>query len=193
MSPVRVQSLYAAIDLIGRHTDVGELLPHLASCLHAVVDFDVLSVVVPHHAWTHAHLYLVRSASTPPGSTAEAQSVPVPPLDRARLSAAIAEGHEALVVDHLDDSGEYSDMIAALRGLGQQSACIIRLSTALGPVGLMGFASAREGTYGQCDLSLLQHIGGIVAVAIDNIDHQQQAVARARQLQAERDHWRTLL
>ena len=30
-------------------------------------------------------------------------------------------------------------------------------------------------------------------MAIDNIDHQQQAVARERQLQAERDHWRTLL
>ena len=192
MSPARVQSLYGAIDLIGRHTDVGDFLPHLASCLHTVIDFDVLSVVVPRNAWTHAHLYLVRSAPTEPG-TAQVQSVPVAPLDRARLSAAMAEGHEAIVVDHLDDSGEHSDMIAALRGLGQQSACVLRLSTALGPVGLMGFASEREGTYGQCDLSLLQHIGGIVAVAIDNIDHQQQAVARERQLQAERDHWRTLL
>ena len=112
-----------------------------------MIDFDVLSVVVPRNAWTHAHLYLVRSASTEPGATAEVQSVPVAPLDRARLSAAMAEGHEAIVVDHLDDSGEYSDMIAALRGLGQQSACVLRLSTALGPVGLMGFASEREGTY----------------------------------------------
>ena len=60
-------------------------------------------------------------------------------------------------------------------------------------MGLIAFASSREGTYGQCDISFLRHIGALVAVAIDNERHQQEAVARERQLQAERDHWRTLL
>ena len=88
---------------------------------------------------------------------------------------------------------EYADVIAALRGFGQQSACLLPLATALGPVGLIAFASSREGTYSQCDTSFLRHIGALVAMAIDNERHQQEAVTRERQLQAERDHWRTLL
>src|SRR4029453_11828897 len=64
---------------------------------------------------------------------------------------------------------------------------------ALGPVGLMVFASSREGTYCQCDTGFLRHIGALVAMAIDNDRHQHEAVTRERQLQAEREHWRTLL
>ena len=98
-----------------------------------------------------------------------------------------------MVFDRLDEPGEYADVIAALRGFGQQSACLLPLSTALGPVGLIGFASSREGTYRSVRHQFLQHIGALVAMAIDNERHQQEAVTRERQLQAERDHWRTLL
>jgi formate hydrogenlyase transcriptional activator len=182
------------IDLIGRHTHLGQFLPHLAGCLRTVVDFDLLSVVVPHDAWTTAQLYSVGVEPSERGSTqAEVQSIAVPPLDLSRLTAAIAEGHQPIALDCLDRGGEYVAVMAALRGLGQQSVCLLPLSTALGPVGLIGFGSAREGTYGQCDISFLQHIGAVVAVAIDNVRHQQEAAARERQLQAERDHWRTLL
>jgi GAF domain-containing protein len=183
----RVQSLFSVIDLIDGHTHIGEFLPHLARCIRTVVDFDLLSVVVPHDAWTTAQLYSVCVDSSGPGSTpAEVQAIAVAPLDLARLAAAIAEGHEPIVVDDLDQGGEYAEVIAALRGLGQQSACLLPLSTALGPVGLFAFGSSRERTYGQCDISLLQHIGALVAVAIDNVRHQQEAVARERQLQRQR-------
>ena len=189
----RVQSLFSVIDLIGGHTHIGEFLPHLARCLRTVVDFDQLSVVVPHDAWTTAQLYSVWVESFEAASTAEVQSIAVAPLDRARLAAVIAEGPEPIVVDRLDEGGEYAEVIGALRGLGQRSACLLPLSTALGPVGLIAFGSSRDATYGQCDISFLQHIGALVAVAIDNVRHQQEAMVRERQLQAERDHWRTLL
>jgi formate hydrogenlyase transcriptional activator len=187
-----VQSLFSAIELIARHTDVEELLPHLAVCLRTVVDFDLLSVVLPHDAWTGAQLYAVDGEYSEHGSRAKVQSVAVGPLDRAHL-AALAVGHRALVVDRLDEGGEYAEVVAALRRLGQQSACLLPLSTALGPAGLIGFGSSREGTYGQCDVSILHRISALVAVAIDNVRHQQEADHRERQLQAERDHWRTLL
>jgi formate hydrogenlyase transcriptional activator len=190
----RVKSLFSVIELVGGHTHIGEFLPHLARCLRTVVDFDLLSVVVPHDAWTSAQLYSVWVESSESGSApAEVQAIAVAPLDRARLAAAIAEGDAPIVVDRLDEGGEYAEVIAALRGLGQRSSCLLPLATALGPVGLFAFGSCREGTYGQSDSSLLQHIGSLVAVAIDNVRHQQDAVARERQLKAERDHWRTLL
>jgi formate hydrogenlyase transcriptional activator len=189
----RVQSLFSVIDLIGRHTHVGEFLPHLASCLRRVVDFDLLSVVIPHDGWTNAQLYAVCVGSSEPGSTpAEVQSIAVAPLDRARLTALVETGFP-MVFDRLDEQGEFAEVIAAWRGLGQQSACLLPLSTALGPLGVIGFGSSREGTYGRCDISFLQHVGALVAVGIDRERHHQEAVARERQLGAERDHWRTLL
>jgi formate hydrogenlyase transcriptional activator len=188
----RVQALFSAIELIGRHSEVGQFFPRLAGCLRTVVDFDLLSVVIPQDAWTNAQLHSVCVDSFELGSTAEVQSISVSPLSPTRL-AALAEAHQAIVMDRLEDGGEYADVIAALRGLGQRSVCLLPLATALGPVGLIGFASSRDGAYAHCDLGFLRHVGALVAVAIDNLRHQQEAVARERQLKAERDHWRTLL
>ncbi len=188
----RVQSLFRAIDLISRHAEVNEFLSDLAGCLRTVVDFDLLGVALPHDAWTRAQLYSVCVEGSEPDVTAEAQSTPVAPLDPARL-AAFAAGRQAIVVNRLEEGGEYADVIAALRGRGPRSACLLPLSTSLGPVGLMGFASSRDGTYDRCDLGFLQRVGTVAAAAIDDVRLRQEAVSRERQLQAERDHWRTLL
>jgi len=186
--------LTRVIDLIGRHTHLDEFLPPLAASLHTVTNFDVLGVVVPHDAWRTAQLKTVRVGALDGGSTAaEVQSTAVAPLDQARLAALAVTDSTPIVFDGLDAPGEYADVIAALRGFGQRSACLLPLATALGPVGLIAFASSREGTYCQCNTSFLRHVGAVVALAIDNDRHQQEAVARERQLQAEHDHWRTLL
>jgi formate hydrogenlyase transcriptional activator len=182
------------IDLIGHNTHLNEFLPPLAASLRSVANFDVLGVVVPHDGWRAAQLNSVHLVS-PDGASAPTavQSMTVAPLDQARLAALVESGSPATVFDRLDDRAEYADVITALRGFGQQSACLLPLATALGPVGLIAFASSREGAYRQCDTSFLRHVGALVAMAIDSERHQQEAVARERQLQAERDHWRTLL
>ena len=186
--------LSRVIDLIGRNTHLDEFLPPLAASLQTVANFDVIGVVVPDDTWRTAQLKSVHVGAPDGASTAaQVQSMAVAPLDEARLATLAATGSPAMVFDRLDEPGEYADVIAALRGFGQQSACLLPLATALGPVGLIAFASSREGTYCQCDTSFLRHIGALVAMAIDNERHQQEAVARERQLQAERDHWRTLL
>ncbi len=188
-----VQSLVGVIDSIGRHSHVRELLPRLAESLRAAVDFDLVTLVIPENAWTNAQLYSVFVECCEPGSPVDVQSIPVAPLDPTRLADAVTRGHRSIVVDRLEEGGEYADVTAALRRLGQQSACLLPLSTSLGPVGLLGFASSREGTYRESDVDFLQHISALAAMALDNVRHHQDATARERQLQAERDHWRTLL
>jgi formate hydrogenlyase transcriptional activator len=186
--------LTRVIDLIGRNAHLTEFLPPLAASLRSVANFDMLGVVVPQDGWRTAQLKCVRVGAPDGASTAaEVQSMTVAPLDQARLAALAETDCPAMVFERLDEPGDYADVIAALRGYGQQSACLLPIATALGPVGLMAFASSREGTYGQCDTSFLRHIGALVAMAIDNDRHQHEALTRERQLQAERDHWRTLL
>jgi formate hydrogenlyase transcriptional activator len=185
--------LTRVIDLIGRSTHLGRFLPQLAASLQSVANFDVIAVVVPHDGWSTAQLHAVRLESADGASAVEVQSMAVAPLDRASLGALAKGNSTAMVFDRLDGPGEYTEVIAALRGFGQQSACLLPLATALGPVGLIAFASSHEGTYRECDTSFLRHVGALVAMAIDNERHQQEAATRERQLQAERDHWRTLL
>jgi formate hydrogenlyase transcriptional activator len=186
--------LTRVIDLIGRNTHLDEFLPSLSASLQEVAPFDMLGVVVPQDAWSAAQLKFVGGGAAEGASmAADVQSVTVAPLDPARLAAQAAADFPALVFDRLDDPAEYADVIAALRGLGQQSACLLPLITALGPVGLIAFASSRDATYAQGDISLLRRIGALVALAIDDDRHQQEAATRERQLQAERDHWRALL
>ena len=190
----RIEELLEVIALVGRHADPGEFLPQLAAFLRGVADFDLLGVVFPHDAWRTAQLTWVRLGSPDADSTTpEVQSTPVARLDQARLAALVEADPPAVILDRLDEHDDYTEVIVALRGLGQQSACLLPLSTAPGPVGLIALASSREGAYRQCDISLLRHIGALVAMAVDNVGHQQQAAARERQLRAERDHWRALL
>jgi formate hydrogenlyase transcriptional activator len=186
--------LTRVIDLIGRNSHLEEFLPPLAACLQTAASCDMLAVVVPHDGWRTAQLISVHRES-PDGESVRGavRSTAVAPLDPARLAALVETGSPVMVFDHLDGHPEYADVLAALRGFGQQSACLLPLATALGPVGLIAFGSSHEGTYSAGDIDFLQHVGALVAMAIDNQRHQQEAAARARQLQAERDHWRTLL
>jgi formate hydrogenlyase transcriptional activator len=190
----RARSLLDLIDLIGRHTRLDELLPDLAGRLRMVVDFDGLCVVVPEDDWKTAHVHCVRFGS-PDAAAVEArvESIAVEPLDPQRLAAAGRTRDPGIVLDRLDAGGEYPGVIAALRGLGQRSAYLLPLATALRPVGLLGLSSSNEGAYGRCDRRLLQRIGTQVAVALDNLRYHDEAGAQERQLLAERDHWHTLL
>ena len=124
--------LARVIDLIGRNTHIDEFLPPLAASLRTVANFDVLGVVVPHDEWRTAQLISVRIGAPDGASTVvQVQSMAVAPLDRARLAALAATGSPAMVFDRLDEPDDYADVIAALRGFGQQSACLLPLATAL--------------------------------------------------------------
>ena len=182
------------IDLIGRRTQLAHFLPQLATSLRSVAHFEVLGVVVPSDGWETAHLHFVR-VDVPDGATAAqaVQCVAVAPLDKPRLAALADTGPTMTIFDRLDEPAEYADVIAALRRFGQRSAVLLPLATAPGPVGLMVFAASREGAYRQCDASFVQRIGALVAMAVDIERHQQRSATRERQLQDERDHWRTLL
>ena len=126
--------LTRVIDLIARSSQLHQFLPLLAASLRTIANFDVLGVVVPHDGWRTAQLNFVHLESPDGASTpAAVQSMAVAPLDQARLAALVETGSPATVFDRLDERSDYADVIAALRGFGQQSACLLPLATALGP------------------------------------------------------------
>jgi formate hydrogenlyase transcriptional activator len=163
----RVVSLSCVMDVIGRHTHLTELLPELATCLSSSVDFEFLAVAVADCDSDTATLHTV--------------TVPSPGATRSSVTS------ESIALDGIVD---------ALNARGAHAPCVLPLATALGTVGSMVFARSRTGAENAAtawDVPFLQQVANLVATVIDNLRHQQGAIAREHELEAERDHWRTLL
>jgi formate hydrogenlyase transcriptional activator len=176
------------MDVIGRHTQPTEFLPDLAVCIASRVQFDFLSVAVLDRHSDAATLHTVSVASAPTGT-----DTPSPVVTE--LTATLRT-LTATVLDSLETDGSGDPVVRALQAKGARSACVLPLVTSLGPVGSIVFARSRTIADGQADgwdVPFLQRVASLVATAIDNLRHQQDAAAREREIEAERDHWRTLL
>ncbi|MBP7620433.1 MAG: sigma 54-interacting transcriptional regulator [Gemmatimonadales bacterium] len=181
------------MDLVALHSDLEELLRDLAVCLRQLVDFDVLAFVLPRAGGQAADIYTVLLAApgAPPSATS-VESVTIPSVHETRL-ASLWAGQAPVVLSDIEGERDYPEMVAELRQRGKRSSCLLPLSTALRPVGIIAFASPEVGAYDEADLGLLQQVASQVAVAVDNVRHNEEALESRRQLEAERDHWRTLL
>ena len=76
---------------------------------------------------------------------------------------------------------------------GIQSFCSIPLTTALRRLGAMGFGSKQRRVYQEAELRFMQQVAKQVALAVDNVLHDESAQAAQRQLTYERDRMRLLL
>ncbi|HEY3381696.1 MAG TPA: sigma 54-interacting transcriptional regulator [Vicinamibacterales bacterium] len=185
-------SLLELMDLLVVHRDVEAMLPDLAVCLRQVVDFDEIALVLP-RGGAAADLYTLPllSAETRPTAT-EVEVATLPPLQDTKL-AELWAGEHPVVLHALDDVCDYAELLAGLREAGKQSACLLPLTTAVRPVGVMVLASSNLGAYDQSDAAFLGRVGNYVAIAIDDVRRSEEALAHQRRVEAERDHWRTLL
>src|SRR5262249_9354570 len=64
---------------------------------------------------------------------------------------------------------------------------------ALRPLGAMGFGSTQRHTYSDAEVGFMRQVAKQVAVAVDNVLHDESAQAAHRQLTRERDRVRLLL
>jgi formate hydrogenlyase transcriptional activator len=179
-----VASLSRVIDALGRHSQPADFLRELATCISSSVPFDSLSVAVLDGDTDTATVHTVvldGPSATPSSVTTESMAVP---------------GSMATTPPNQLEPDAYDPIVEALRARGARSVCVLPLLTALGPVGAMVLARSRTAGGAEWDASdspFLQRVANLVATAVDNLRHQQEAIARERQLEAERDHWRTLL
>src|SRR5262249_12315774 len=67
------------------------------------------------------------------------------------------------------------------------------LTTALRRLGAMSFASVQKRTYQQAEIAFMQQVARQVAIAVDNVLHEESARHAQKQLARERDRVRLLL
>jgi formate hydrogenlyase transcriptional activator len=188
------------MDLVALHTQVDQLLPDLARCLFQAVRFDAMVVVLSSRDGRAADLYTVEREPLPDTpSTPRLEVVTLPPLHGTRF-ATLSTTTAPVVLHSLEDQPAFPELLGSLRERGYRSACLLPLTTALRPVGVVGFLSSEVGAFDDEDMGFAGRLAAVVATAIDNVRqheeslaHQRQLEAERRELAAERDHWRTLL
>src|SRR5262245_34972395 len=80
-----------------------------------------------------------------------------------------------------------------LRDNNIQSFSVVPLTTAQRRLGAIGFGSLQRRTYQESKLNFMQQVAKQVAVAVDNVLHDESAQAAHRQLTQERDRQQLLL
>jgi formate hydrogenlyase transcriptional activator len=180
----QVGSLSGVMEAVGRHTRLAELLPEVAAAVRRVVPFHTMGVALPRDDSNAATLYTI---GVPPAPAS-------PPVETSLTGIPTYAENRAIVLESLEPDGEHGGWLASLQVGGAGSACVVPLVSSFGPVGVVAFARLHTDAdeTPTWNLPFLQLVGHHLALAIDNLRHQEAAVARERALDVEQERWRTL-
>jgi formate hydrogenlyase transcriptional activator len=183
----RLRLLLEVSESIAVHRDLNELFHDLAQRLPRIVPFDFINVVLhdPTREVMRLHILAAPEASTiSPGMETPVDESP---------GGLVWKTQQPLTVDDIIGEVRFPKLMAMMRENGVQSFCMVPLTTALRRLGAMGFGSLQKKVYQQAELGFMQQVAKQVAVAVDNVLHDESAGAAQQQLARERDRQQLLL
>jgi formate hydrogenlyase transcriptional activator len=182
------RALLEVAEAIAAHRDLGALFHDLAQRLPRIVPFDFINLVL--HDPTR-HVMRVHILVSPEPTTIRAGlELPVDETP----GGLVWKTQQPLIVENVALEGRFPKLMAQILENGIQSFCVVPLTTALRRLGAMGFGSrGQQRVYQEADVHFMQQVAKQVAVAVDNVLHDESAQAAQRQLTRERDHVRLLL
>src|SRR4030095_1945705 len=98
-----------------------------------------------------------------------------------------------MMVEDVEEEKNFPRLMAVLRENGVRSYCTVPLTSPLRQLGDMSFASAQKRTFNESEIAFMQQVARQVAVAVDNVLHEESARQAQQQLARERDRVRLLL
>ena len=183
----RLSMLLEVSESIALHRDLGELFHDLAERLPPIVAFDYINLVLHDPANDVMRLHLL--VTPEPGTIQAGLELPVD----GSPGGYVWKTQETLVVEDVTREKRFPTLTPLLLENGVQSFCSIPLTTALRRLGAMGFGSKQRRAYDEADIRFMQQVAKQVALAVDNVLHDESAQAAQRQLTYERDRTRLLL
>ena len=183
----RLALLAEVSEAIASHRDLNALFRDLAQRLPRVVPFDYINLVL--HDPTRNTMRL-RLLVAPVESTIKAgEEFPVDDSPGGH----VWKTQEPLIVNDIALEGRFSTLISRVRENGVASFCVVPLTTALGRLGAMGFGSLQPHHYRDSEIAFMQEVAKQVAVAVDNVLHDESVRSMQAALARERDRFRLLL
>jgi formate hydrogenlyase transcriptional activator len=183
----RLRLLVEVSKSIASHPDLNELFRDLAQRLPRIVPFDYISLVLHDASKNVMRLHLVAV----PDATEFTAGMEFPVDDSP--GGYVWNTQESLIVNDIALERRFVPLIERLRAEGVQSFCTVPLTTALGRLGAMGFGSLQKQQYTLTEIRFMQEVARQVAVAVDNVLHEESARAAQLALARERDRFRLLL
>jgi formate hydrogenlyase transcriptional activator len=183
----RLRLLLEVSEAIASHRTLDGLFRALAQLLPQVVPFDYINALLHDPTRDVMRLHILVA---PPESTI--QPGLELPVDQS-ASGLVWKTQQPLVVDDVDEERRFPGLMAMMRENGVRTFCAIPLTTALRRLGSLGFGSLTRRQYLDADLHFMQQAANQVAVAIDNVLHDESVRSAQQQLTRERDRLRLLL
>src|SRR5574341_538185 len=174
------RALLEVSESIATHRDLHELFRELAERLPRVVEVNFVALSLHDPARNVMRLHTLQA--NVPADIVGGHEEPVEETP----AGVVWQTQQPILVPDLAGEPRWPKVTGRMQEDGINSFCVVPLTTALRRLGAMGFASLRKGAYGQTDLEFLQQVGNQVAVAVDNVLHQQDLIR-------DRDRLRLLL
>src|SRR5262245_7088683 len=181
------RTLLEVAEAIAAHRDLSELFHDLAQRLPHIVPFDYINLVLYDPT---CHIMRLQLLVTP-----EPNTVPPGlelPVDESP-GGLVWKTQEPLMVEDVARESRFPRLVPLLLENGVYSFCGVPLTTALRRLGAMGFGRKHRGVYEEAEVRFMQQVAKQVAVAVDNVLHDESARAAQRQLTHERDRVHLLL
>ena len=182
----RLGLLLEVSESIASHHNLNELMRDLAQRLPRVVPFDYINLTLhdPERNAMRVHLLLA------PESATIREGFELPMDSPAGLTWTT---QQPVTIEDVAFETRFPELIQLLRENSVRSWCSVPLTTPLRRLGSMGFGNATARTYPDADLNFMRQVANQVAMAVDNVLHDESAQSAQQLLTRERDRLRLLL
>jgi formate hydrogenlyase transcriptional activator len=183
----QLEALLEVAESIAQHRDLAALFHDLAERLHAVVDFDFLTLVLHDPERNVMRLHILETRLPTPVKTGSET-----PMD-GHPSGWVWQSQQPFVVSDTEEDHRFPDFLERLRAVGVRSLAMVPLTTAQRRLGAMGFGRLVPQGITETEVQFMQRAASQVAVAVDNALNFQTSQAYQSQLARERDRLQVLL
>jgi len=183
----RYRSLLVEVsEAISTHRDLTALFRDLARRLPAVVPFEYIALFLHDPVKNVMRIHMLGTAdgdSIPPGT-----EVPV----AESFSGLALTSQQPVIVPRARDDRRFP-ISWGIRPASVESFCMLPLTTIVRRIGAVGFGSTTPCAFERDELEFLQLVAAQLAVAVDNVLHDETARRVQQELERDRDRLRLLL
>ncbi len=183
----RLRLLLEVSESIASYRDLDELFRVLSQRLPRLVPFDFINLVLHDPLTQTMRLEILTTAE--PTTFEPGYALPIDDSP----AGVVWRTQQPLMIPDLREDDRFPRLRQQLLENGVRTYCAVPLTTALRALGALGFGSLQPHAYQASDLEFMRHMAKQVAVAVDNVLHDQSAQAARRALSHERDRLRLLL
>ncbi|MDT3778118.1 sigma 54-interacting transcriptional regulator [Nitrospira sp. MA-1] len=171
------QALLEVSEAIAVHRDLTNLIQDLAQRLPRIVPLSFIGLALYQPERNTIQDYIIQ-ANIP----ADIQGGKEWALD-AHPSGWVWQAQHPLIISDLTQDSRFPAVLPLMLEDGVQSLCTVPLTTSLRRLGSLDFASVEKGTYQESELTFLLQVAKQVAVAVDNVLHQEELCRERDRLQ----------